>query len=84
MAAIENEDTKGAFDFLAHDPNINPNQLVEVNLFDDTFTWSPLHAACYYGLTKVCEALLARGADVELNDTWYSATPLGWAAYGGK
>ncbi|CAO3590460.1 unnamed protein product [Absidia cylindrospora] len=82
MTAIEQLDSKGALKILSMNPHLNVNQLAKVNLFNDTFTWGPLHAACYYGLTDVCESLIACGADVELNDTWYSATPLGWAAYG--
>ncbi|KAI8088928.1 uncharacterized protein BX664DRAFT_314179 [Halteromyces radiatus] len=82
MDAISKGDTQTALTILQNNPSLDVNQLVEVNLFDDTFTWSPLHAACYYGNIDVCEALLSHGANVEINDTWYSATPLGWAAYG--
>ncbi|KAF7722312.1 hypothetical protein EC973_003463 [Apophysomyces ossiformis] len=84
MAAITKRDTKKATDILGTTPLINPNELVEVEMFNDKFTWGPLHAAAYYGDIKVCQALINHGADVELHDTWYSATPLGWAAYGDR
>lgn len=82
MQAIQKKDTKKAMEILENDEDIDPNELVPVEMFKDKFTWSPLHAAAYYGDTKLMEALIERGADIELNDTWYNATPLGWAAYG--
>ncbi|KAI7862347.1 hypothetical protein BDF14DRAFT_1886160 [Spinellus fusiger] len=82
--AITKRETKRALDLLASDPTLDPNELVQVEMFNDTFTWGPLHSAAYYGDVKVCQALLGCGADVELSDTWYSATPLGWAAFGDR
>ncbi|KAI8327234.1 hypothetical protein BD560DRAFT_418381 [Blakeslea trispora] len=82
MQVIMKQDFKKALDMVEEDKDMDPNTLVPVELFEDRFTWSPLHAACYYGDPSLVEALLAKGADIELNDTWYSATPLGWAAYG--
>lgn len=84
MAAISRRETKRCLEILAEDPNLDPNELISVEMFNDKFTWAPLHAASYYGDVKLVEALLARGADIELNDTWYSATPLGWAAFGDR
>ena len=84
MEAICNQETKKALDLLESDAPIDPNELVKAEMFEDTFTWGPLHAAAYYGDVKLCQALIKQGADVELNDTWYSATPLGWAAFGGR
>lgn len=84
MEAISKKDTKRSMELLEEDPDLNPNELVEVEMFSDKFTWSPLHAAAYYGDVKLADALISRGADVELNDTWYSATPLGWAAFGDR
>lgn len=84
MAAISRRETKRCLEILEEDPNIDPNELISVEMFNDKFTWGPLHAASYYGDVKLVEALLAKGADIELNDTWYSATPLGWAAFGDR
>lgn len=84
MDAISKKETKRALELLEEDGNLDPNELIKVEMFSDTFTWSPLHAASYYGDVKLAEALISRGADIELNDTWYSATPLGWAAFGDK
>ncbi|KAI9467879.1 Bromodomain-containing protein [Zychaea mexicana] len=83
MDAIGRSDGKKALELLETDPAINVNELMEVEMFGDKFKWGPLHAACYYGDVKVVQALVNMGANVELNDTWYSATPLGWAAFGG-
>ena len=47
------------------------NRLMPVNLFDHDFTWTLLHAACYYGSLKATEMLIERGANVEIEDTWY-------------
>ncbi len=41
-----------------------------------------LHHAAYGGHPDVVRLLLARGADVNVKDTSYDATPLGWAIYG--
>lgn len=71
-------------ELLQADPNLDPNYLVEGEMFGDKFTWAPLHAACYYGDVKLVEALMNRGGKIELHDTWYSATPLGWAAFGDR
>lgn len=84
MDAISKKDSKRALELLDQDQDLDPNELVPVEMFGDNFTWSPLHAASYHGDVKLAEALLARGANIELNDTWYSATPLGWAAFGDK
>lgn len=84
MQAITKKETKRSMELLDEDQDLDPNELVPVEMFNDKFTWSPLHAACYYGDLKLVEALIQRGANVEINDTWYSATPLGWAAFGDK
>jgi ankyrin repeat protein len=84
MQAIAKKETKRSLELLEEDQELDPNELVVVEMFNDKFTWSPLHAASYYGDMKLVEALIQRGANVELNDTWYSATPLGWAAFGDK
>ncbi|KAG1152549.1 hypothetical protein G6F37_004143 [Rhizopus arrhizus] len=84
MNAINKKDTKKALELLELDSQLDPNELVPVEMFNDKFTWSPLHAACYNGDLKLIEILIAKGADIELHDTWHSATPLGWAAFGDK
>lgn len=84
MTAIKKSDSKSVIEILEANPTLDLNQLLRVKMFDDSFKWGPLHSACYFGDIEICEALLKRGADVELNDTWYSATPLGWATFGGK
>lgn len=84
MDAIGEKDTKLALDILESGSQLDVNELVSVDMFNDTFTWAPLHAAAYYGESKVVKALMAQGAKVEVHDTWYSGTPLAWAAFGGK
>lgn len=63
--------------------DLDANQLIECNMFNSNFTWGPLHAAAYGGEPKIIKTLIAHGADVELHDTWYSGTPLAWAAFAG-
>lgn len=84
MTAISEKNTKLAVEILESDSPINVNELVSVDMFNDTFTWSPLHAAAYYGETKVIKALMAKNANVEIHDTWYEGTPLAWSAFGGN
>lgn len=84
MDAIGDKNTKLALEILDSEPSFNVNELVSVDMFNETFTWSPLHAAAYYGETKVIRALMAHNAQVDIHDTWYSGTPLAWAAFGGK
>ncbi|KAJ3189187.1 hypothetical protein HDU85_002812 [Gaertneriomyces sp. JEL0708] len=66
------------------DKDVDLNTLVEANLFGTRFTWSPLHAAAYFARDDIIHELIARGADLELSDTWYQSRPLGWAAYAGN
>ncbi|KAJ3415683.1 hypothetical protein HDV05_004361 [Chytridiales sp. JEL 0842] len=51
---------------------------------DLKFEWTPLHAASFYGRTRIIDLLCQNGADVKAVDTLHKATPLHWAAYGGK
>ncbi|KAI8997125.1 hypothetical protein BDB01DRAFT_769915 [Pilobolus umbonatus] len=81
---ITKKEFKKALELIEEEEDLDPNILVPMEMFGDKFTWSPIHAAAYYGDIKVTEALLEKGADVELHDTWHSATPLGWAAFGDK
>jgi ankyrin repeat protein len=72
----------GAASLLAEDVGL---RLVEAGadvkargLFKET----ALHWAAHVGLPRLVEALIARGADVNLRDERYEATPLVWALHG--
>ncbi|RUS15916.1 hypothetical protein BC937DRAFT_91811 [Endogone sp. FLAS-F59071] len=82
--AILHKDAKKVQEMLAIYKDLNANQLIECNMFNSSFTWGPLHAAAYGGETKIIKTLISHGADVELHDTWYSGTPLAWAAFADK
>ncbi|CAG8513923.1 712_t:CDS:10, partial [Ambispora leptoticha] len=83
---ISNNDFEGIQQFFSIHPNFDVNKLWhsgKQDFTDDDFTWSPLHCAAYHGNKNIIRFLIKHGADVELQDTWYSATPLAWAAFGG-
>ncbi|KAJ3257351.1 hypothetical protein HK103_004571 [Boothiomyces macroporosus] len=77
--AIENDDIDTFIGLL---DNEHVNKLHKSNEFDTEYTWSLLHAACYYGHEDFVEILMETGADVELEDTWYHGRALAWAAFG--
>ncbi|KAI8051969.1 hypothetical protein BDF22DRAFT_52151 [Syncephalis plumigaleata] len=82
LSAISHNDTSRALSMIQQ-PGFNPNQLGKVEMFGDEFTWGALHCAAYYGNIKVIDALMERGANVEMRDTWHRGTPLAWAAFAG-
>jgi ankyrin repeat protein len=43
---------------------------------------TPLHQAVWTGQLEVVRLLVERGARLDIKDTIYRATPLGWAEYG--
>jgi ankyrin repeat protein len=45
---------------------------------------TPLHQAALAGHEAVVRCLVERGARLDMEDTIYRATPLGWAKYAGK
>jgi hypothetical protein len=45
---------------------------------------TPLHQAVWAGHADVVRLLAERGARLDVKDTVYQSTPLGWATYGGK
>jgi hypothetical protein len=45
---------------------------------------TPLHQAALAGHETVVRLLVGRGARLDIKDTIYQSTPLGWALYGGK
>ena len=45
---------------------------------------TPLHHAALSGHDAVVRLLVERGARLDIKDTIYEATPLGWAEYGGQ
>jgi ankyrin repeat protein len=45
---------------------------------------TPLHQAVWSGHKPVVELLVERGARLDIRDTIYQGTPLGWAEYGGR
>jgi ankyrin repeat protein len=56
-----------------------------VSLGFDVNAWAritPLHQAAYDGDVAVVETLLELGADPDLRDPSFDATPLGWAEHG--
>ncbi|KAF9151184.1 hypothetical protein BG015_006990 [Linnemannia schmuckeri] len=81
--AVEENDTKALRIYLTQ-RNVHPDTLFETSIFEEnTFTWSALHAAAYYGAKDVVDLLMEFNANVELEDTWYRGRPLAWAAFGG-
>ncbi|KAG9290591.1 hypothetical protein G9A89_020961 [Geosiphon pyriformis] len=69
--------------FFSKNEHFDVNLLWPVHLFENDFTWSPLHSAAYHGDIEIIKVLMERGANVELKDTWYAGTPLAWAAFAG-
>jgi ankyrin repeat protein len=45
---------------------------------------TPLHQAIWAGHDAVVRLLVERGARLDIKDTIYQGTPLGWAIYGGR
>ncbi|HEX7794041.1 MAG TPA: ankyrin repeat domain-containing protein [Vicinamibacterales bacterium] len=45
---------------------------------------TPLHQAVWSGHDAVVRLLVERGARLDIKDTIYEGTPLGWAEYGGR
>lgn len=62
---------------LALDPSLL-TLFVPMTLFGETFTWTAMHAAAYNGSGRIIEELVKRGADIEVEDTWYKGRPLAW------
>ena len=81
--AIESDDVDAARNFLHDNPDFDVNALWDTEYNGDKFTWTPLHCAAYYGRIQILGLLMNRGAKVEVQDTWYGATALAWATYGG-
>ncbi|KAI9143118.1 hypothetical protein BKA69DRAFT_1037237 [Paraphysoderma sedebokerense] len=79
---IENGDYKSV-KTLVKSKYFDPNKLNESDLFGSKFTWAPIHCAAYYGDIKMFNLFMEYNGNVELRDTWYTATPLLWAAFGG-
>jgi ankyrin repeat protein len=40
---------------------------------DNEFKWTPLHAAAYYGRTRIIDIIVQHGGDVKLLDTLHKA-----------
>jgi hypothetical protein len=53
--AIENGDLKLFLETFVGPVTEQVNQLWPSNLFDTDYTWSLLHAACYYGNMRIIE-----------------------------
>ncbi|KAJ3271784.1 hypothetical protein HDV01_006392 [Terramyces sp. JEL0728] len=77
--AVENDDIDTFIGLLDTE---HVNKLHKSNEFDTEYTWSLLHAACYYGHEDFVEIIMETGANVELEDTWYHGRALAWAAFG--
>jgi hypothetical protein len=45
---------------------------------------APLHQAVWSGHMEIVCLLVARGARLDIKDTVWHGTPLGWAEYGGR
>ena len=45
---------------------------------------TPLHQAALAGREEVVRLLVTRGARLDIKDTIYDGTPLGWALHGGR
>ena len=45
---------------------------------------TPLHQAVWSGHDAIVRLLVERGASLDIKDTIYQGTPLGWAEYGGR
>jgi len=45
---------------------------------------TPLHHAAFHGHLKVVELLVSHGARLDLKDSTYQGTPLGWAQHAGQ
>jgi ankyrin repeat protein len=45
---------------------------------------TPLHQAILAGHDAVVRLLVVRGANLNIKDTIYQSTPLGWAIHGGQ
>src|SRR5262249_7809761 len=45
---------------------------------------TPLHQAVWSNHMHVVKLLIERGARLDIKDTVWSGTPLGWAEYGGR
>ncbi|CAG8582697.1 8609_t:CDS:10, partial [Paraglomus occultum] len=82
--AIESDDVDGARNFLQDNPDFDVNALWDTEYNGDKFTWTPLHCASYYGRMQILGLLMNRDANVDVQDTWYGATALAWATYGGN
>ena len=51
---------------------------------DNSFGFTALHAAGWYGNLSAADALLRHGAKVRVREEKYHGTPAGWADYAGK
>ncbi|GJJ73687.1 hypothetical protein EMPS_06045 [Entomortierella parvispora] len=70
FVAIEKNNVKTVKHYLST-KNVHPDTLFESNIFEEgPFTWSALHAAAYYGASKVIQLLMEHNANVEIQDTW--------------
>ncbi|KAL7751099.1 hypothetical protein RI367_003679 [Sorochytrium milnesiophthora] len=81
LLAIKKDAMKPFRTWIAKD-SVGVNELRSVTEFGATFSWGPIHCAAYYGRDEMLEALIEKGAHVELPDGWYGGTALAWAAYG--
>jgi ankyrin repeat protein len=45
---------------------------------------TPLHQAALAGHDATVQLLIERGARLDIKDTMYQSTPLGWATYAGQ
>jgi hypothetical protein len=79
--AIEFNDVQNV-ERLAAIEGFRANCMADCEMYKTKFKWGPIHAAAFYGRSKIIPILMRHGADVEMADKWYGGTPLAWAAFG--
>jgi hypothetical protein len=53
------------------DKVMDVNALFDAEMFDAEYTWALIHACSYFGQLAMVQVLMEKGADPEIEDTWY-------------
>jgi hypothetical protein len=60
----------------ALETTMDVNILFKTFMFNAEFTWALIHACSYYGRLEMVQLLMEKGADPEIQDSWYGGVSI--------